>query len=45
MSVEPVDNYLQSFSWNKIKYRADRPVADLVDMLKKVARGSCWSSL
>ncbi|KAK3672647.1 Vacuolar ATP synthase subunit C [Recurvomyces mirabilis] len=33
----PVENYLQSFSWNKVKYRADKPIAELVDMLQKEA--------
>jgi len=32
-----VENYLQSFSWNKVKYRADKPIAELVDMLQKEA--------
>ena len=41
MPIEPVDNYLQSFSWNKIKYRADRPVADIMSVLKKVG---LWST-
>ena len=25
--VEPVDQYLRSFQWNKVKYRADKPIA------------------
>ena len=32
----PVENYLQSFQWNKVKYRADKPIAELVDILQKV---------
>lgn len=34
--VEPVDQYLRTFSWNKVKYRADRPLPELADMLQKV---------
>jgi hypothetical protein len=34
--VEPVDQYLRSFQWNKVKYRADKPIAELVDTLQKV---------
>lgn len=31
----PVENYLQSFQWNKVKYRADKPISELVDILQK----------
>jgi len=31
----PVENYLQSFQWNKVKYRADKPIAELFDTLQK----------
>jgi V-type H+-transporting ATPase subunit C len=35
--VEKVaDHYLQTFQWNKVKYRADKPISELVDMLQKV---------
>ena len=34
--TEPLDQYLKSFSWNKVKYRADRPIAELIDLLQKV---------
>ncbi len=34
--TEPVDQYLRSFSWNKVKYRADKPLAELIDSLQKV---------
>lgn len=34
--VEPVEQYLKSFSWNKVKYRADKPLAELIDLLQKV---------
>ncbi|KAF2214745.1 hypothetical protein CERZMDRAFT_95137 [Cercospora zeae-maydis SCOH1-5] len=32
---KPVENYLQSFQWNKVKYRADKPIAELIDSLQK----------
>jgi len=35
--VEPVDQYLRTFQWNKVKYRADKPIADLIDSLQKVS--------
>lgn len=36
LCVEPVDQYLRTFQWNKVKYRADKPIADLIDSLQKV---------
>ena len=30
-----MDSYLQSFQWNKVKYRADKPIAELLDTLQK----------
>ena len=36
MVVEPVDQYLRSFTWNKVKYRADKPLSELIDTLQKV---------
>lgn len=39
LCVEPVDQYLRTFQWNKIKYRADRPIADLIDLLQKEVAG------
>lgn len=35
-TTEPVEQYLQSFSWNKVKYRADKPIAELITSLRKV---------
>lgn len=35
-TIEPVDQYLKSFVWNKVKYRADKPLAELIDTLQKV---------
>ncbi|KAI1776714.1 ATPase, V1 complex, subunit C [Hypoxylon cercidicola] len=32
---KPTDQYLRTFSWNKARYRADRPVGELVDILQK----------
>jgi V-type H+-transporting ATPase subunit C len=32
---KPVDNYIQNFQWNKVKYRADKPISELVDTLQK----------
>ncbi|KAJ5894011.1 hypothetical protein N7495_005702 [Penicillium taxi] len=34
---KPVDHYLRTFSWNKVKYRADKPLAELIDLLQKEA--------
>ena len=34
--TEPADQYLRTFSWNKVKYRADKPLAELIDSLNKV---------
>lgn len=34
--IEPVDQYLRTFSWNKVKYRADRSLGELIDLLEKV---------
>ncbi|KAK4981866.1 Vacuolar ATP synthase subunit C [Elasticomyces elasticus] len=31
----PVEQYLQSFQWNKVKYRADKPIPELADSLQK----------
>lgn len=34
--TEPVENYLRTFTWNKVKYRADKSVGELIDLLQKV---------
>ncbi|KAJ9632889.1 uncharacterized protein PV06_09799 [Exophiala oligosperma] len=34
---KPLEQYLRSFSWNKVKYRADRPLSELIDLLQKEA--------
>lgn len=34
-STEPLDQYLKSFTWNKVKYRADKPISELLDLLQK----------
>jgi V-type H+-transporting ATPase subunit C len=36
---KPVDQYLRTFQWNKVKYRADKPLAELIDLLQKVCCG------
>ncbi|PSN73306.1 vacuolar ATP synthase-like protein subunit C 1 [Corynespora cassiicola Philippines] len=36
---KPVDQYLRTFQWNKVKYRADKPIADLIDSLQKEIAG------
>ncbi|ORX99028.1 vacuolar ATP synthase subunit C [Clohesyomyces aquaticus] len=36
---KPVDQYLRTFQWNKVKYRADKPIADLIDSLQKEVAG------
>ncbi|KAI3558731.1 V-ATPase subunit C [Colletotrichum abscissum] len=32
---KPTDQYVNSFSWNKVRYRADKPLSELVDTLQK----------
>lgn len=32
---KPLDQYLRSFNWNKVKYRADKPLGELISMLQK----------
>ncbi|KAF3040965.1 Vacuolar ATP synthase subunit C [Didymella heteroderae] len=36
---KPVEQYLRTFQWNKVKYRADKPIADLIDLLQKEIQG------
>ena len=43
--VEPVDQYLRTFSWNKVKYRADKPLGEIIDMLQKVPKVMLYSCL
>ena len=35
LPVEPTDHYLRTFQWNKVRYRADRPLGELIDNLQK----------
>ena len=35
--LEPAEQYLKSFHWNKVKYRADKPLGEIVVTLQKVA--------
>ena len=32
---EPTDHYLRAFQWNKVRYRADRPLGELIENLQK----------
>jgi len=32
---KPTETYLNNFTWNKIRYRADKPLGDLIDTLQK----------
>ncbi|KAK2750332.1 Vacuolar ATP synthase subunit C [Myotisia sp. PD_48] len=31
---KPLDQYLNSFAWNKVKYRVDKPLSELLDLLQ-----------
>lgn len=45
---EPVEQYLKTFHWNKVKYRADKPLGEIIDTLQKVLgypSASCCSGL
>ncbi|KAK3945240.1 hypothetical protein QBC46DRAFT_371654 [Diplogelasinospora grovesii] len=32
---KPTDHYLRSFQWNRVRYRADRPLGELIENLQK----------
>ncbi|KAL9607212.1 MAG: hypothetical protein Q9167_007852 [Letrouitia subvulpina] len=32
---KPAEQYLKSFHWNKVKYRADKPIGELISTLQK----------
>ncbi|KAK5652614.1 hypothetical protein OQA88_10375 [Cercophora sp. LCS_1] len=32
---KPTDHYVRSFQWNKVRYRADRPLGELIENLQK----------
>lgn len=38
LRAEPADQYLRTFQWNKVKYRADKSLLELIDLLQKVRR-------
>lgn len=38
LRTEPAEQYLKTFHWNKVKYRADKPLGEIVDTLQKVAQ-------
>lgn len=37
VSIEPTEQYLRSFNWNKIRYRSDKSLGELIDTLQKVS--------
>ncbi|KAF2726711.1 vacuolar ATP synthase subunit C [Polyplosphaeria fusca] len=39
INEKPVDQYLRSFQWNKVKYRADKSIADLIESLQREISG------
>lgn len=41
--AEPAEQYLKSFHWNKVKYRADKPLGEIIDTLQKVFRHHSWA--
>jgi V-type H+-transporting ATPase subunit C len=34
--TEPTEQYLRTFTWNKIRYRSDKSLGELIDTLQKV---------
>ena len=44
-SVEPAEQYLKTFHWNKVKYRADKPLGETIDTLRKVSLVVIFESL
>ena len=34
--AEPTEQYLKTFHWNKVKYRVDKPLGEIIDTLQKV---------
>ena len=48
VTSEPVEQYLKTFHWNKVKYRADKPLGEIIDVFQKVLgypSASCWPGL
>ena len=43
VNTEPAEQYLKTFHWNKVKYRADKPLGEIIDTLQKVAKISACS--
>lgn len=35
-NAEPTDHYISNFSWNKVRYRSDKSLNELIDTLQKV---------
>ena len=44
-SIEPAEQYLLKFHWNKVKYRADKPLGEIIDTLQKVALATAFMLL
>lgn len=44
-TAEPTEQYLNNFTWNKIRYRSDKPLGELVDTLQKVSLAPLLFSL
>lgn len=34
---KPLEQYLKTFSWNRVKFRQDKPISELLDLLQKEA--------
>ena len=45
LRAEPTDQYLRTFTWNKVRYRADKPIGELIDTLQKVLYSQLSSQL
>ena len=41
--LEPAEQYLKTFHWNKVKYRADKPLGEMVVTLQKVHGRTIWT--
>lgn len=37
-AAEPVEKYMRTFTWNKVRYRADKSIGELVASLQSVSR-------
>lgn len=41
--AEPTDHYISNFIWNKVRYRSDKSLNELIDTLQKVVL--VWATL